>query len=80
MPRHWPDDVVISGIDATSDGLLSMAAGELDATVFQNAPSQAASALDAAVALARGEATQKEIWVPFELVTPANMANYAAKN
>lgn len=74
------DDVIIAGIDATSDGLQAMSAGELDATVFQNATAQAAGAVDAAVALIKGEAGETEVWVPFELVTPENMADYAAKN
>lgn len=74
------DDVVVVGIDATQDGLAAMAAGELDATVFQNAKGQSASAVDAAVALVRGEAVERQVWVPFELVTPENMADYASKN
>lgn len=74
------EDVIVIGIDATQDGLASMAAGELDATVFQNAKGQSASAVDAAVALVRGEAVDKQVWVPFELVTPENMADYASKN
>jgi ribose transport system substrate-binding protein/inositol transport system substrate-binding protein len=57
-----------------------MAAGDLDATVFQNAKGQSASAVDAAVALVRGEAIEKQVWVPFELVTPKNMADHASRN
>ncbi|KQT64264.1 MULTISPECIES: sugar ABC transporter substrate-binding protein [unclassified Aureimonas] len=68
--------VVIAGIDATPDGLSAMKAGELDVTVFQNATQQGAASVDAALSLARGEATEPKIWVPFELVTPANIASY----
>lgn len=74
------DDVIVIGIDATQDALAAMAAGDLDATVFQNAKSQSANAVDSAVALARGKAIDKQVWVPFELVTPKNMANYTNKN
>jgi ribose transport system substrate-binding protein/inositol transport system substrate-binding protein len=74
------DDVIVVGIDATQDGLAAMAAGDLDATVFQNAKGQSASALDAAVALARGKAVEREVMVPFELDTPKNMADYATRN
>jgi inositol transport system substrate-binding protein len=74
------DDVIVIGIDATQDGLAAMAAGDLDATVFQNARGQSASAVDAAVALVRGDPVEKQVWVPFELVTPKNMADYASKN
>jgi hypothetical protein len=49
------EDVVVAGIDATQDALTAMQAGELDVTVFQDAAGQGAGALDAALALARGE-------------------------
>lgn len=74
------DSVVIGGIDATADALAAMAAGELDVTVFQNAAGQGQGAVDAAVKLSRGETVEKKVYVPFELVTPANLANYQAKN
>ena len=72
--------VVVGGIDATPDGLAAMAAGDLDVTVFQNAIAQGAAAMDAAVALSRGQKTVRQIWVPFELVTPQNMQDYATAN
>ncbi|RVO34301.1 sugar ABC transporter substrate-binding protein [Sinorhizobium meliloti] len=74
------DDVIVVGIDATQDALAAMAAGDLDVTVFQNAKGQSASAVDAAVALARGKSVDREVWVPFELVTPENMDQYSQKN
>lgn len=74
------DDVIVIGIDATPDGLASMAAGDLDATVFQNAKGQSTSALDAAVALMRGTPVDKQVMVPFELVTRKNMTDYASRN
>jgi len=39
-----------------------------------------ASAVDTALKLAKGEAVEQKIWVPFELVTPANMTEYLKKN
>ena len=74
------DEVIVSGVDATQDALASMQAGELDITVFQNAAAQGGGALEAAVKLAAGEAVDQKVYVPFELVTPANMADYMAKN
>jgi inositol transport system substrate-binding protein len=74
------NDVIVVGIDATQDGLAAMAAGDLDVTVFQNAKGQSASALDSAVALVRGETVDKKVMVPFELVTPKNMAEYGRRN
>jgi ribose transport system substrate-binding protein len=71
------DDVVIAGIDATVDGLAAMEAGELDVTVFQNATKQGEVAVQSAVAMANGEPVERNIWIPFELVTPGNMTAYA---
>lgn len=74
------DDVIVAGIDATQDALAAMAAGDLDVTVFQNAAGQGQGALDTALKLARGEAVETRVFVPFELVTPANLAEYQARN
>lgn len=72
--------VVVVGVDATQDGLAAMKAGDLDVTVFQNAGAQAASAVDAALALAQKKPVDSAVYIPFELVTPANMASYLTKN
>ncbi|MBP1872337.1 D-galactose-binding periplasmic protein [Ensifer sp. M14] len=74
------DSVVIGGIDATQDALAAMAAGDLDVTVFQNAAGQGKGSVDAALKLAKGEAIEKKVYIPFELVTKDNMASYQAKN
>ncbi|NVD39817.1 sugar ABC transporter substrate-binding protein [Ensifer sp. HO-A22] len=74
------DSVVIGGIDATQDALAAMAAGDLDVTVFQNAAGQGKGSVDAALKLAKGEAIEKKVYIPFELVTKENMASYQAKN
>ncbi|MEZ5886254.1 MAG: sugar ABC transporter substrate-binding protein [Paracoccaceae bacterium] len=72
--------VQVGGVDATQDALAAMQAGDLDVTVFQNAAAQGSGSLNAAVALAKGEAVDQTVWVPFELVTPANVADYLSKN
>ncbi len=74
------DSVVIGGIDATQDALAAMTAGDLDVTVFQNAAGQGKGSVDAALKLAKGEAIEKKVYIPFELVTKDNMASYQAKN
>jgi len=74
------DAVIMSGVDATQDALASMQAGELDITVFQNAAAQGGGALDAAVKLSKGEAVDQKVYIPFELVTPANIDGYLSKN
>lgn len=72
--------VQVGGVDATQDALAAMQAGDLDVTVFQNAAAQGGGALEAAVKLSKGEAVDQKVYVPFELVTPENIANYLAKN
>ncbi len=72
--------VIVGGVDATQDALAAMQAGDLDVTVFQNAAGQGKGALDAALALARGEAVESAVWVPFELVTPENIDQYLTQN
>ena len=57
-----------------------MKAGDLDVTVFQDAAGQGGGAVDAAMKLAKGEKVETKVWVPFELVTPANMDQYITKN
>ena len=74
------DSVIVAGIDATQDALEYMRQGELEVTVFQDAAGQGAGALDVAVSLVEGETVDQKVWVPFELVTPANMADYANRN
>src|SRR6202163_708079 len=71
---------IVAGIDATPDGLAAMKAGDLKATVFQNAPAQGTGAVDAALKLAKGENVPSFVWVPFELVTPENLTNYLGRH
>ncbi len=72
--------VVVGGVDATQDALAAMQAGDLDVTVFQDAAGQGAGALDAAIKLSKGEAVDQKVYIPFQLVTAANVADYAKKN
>lgn len=69
-------DVVIGGVDATPDAVAAVAAGDMDVTVLQSAPGQGKGAVDAILALIKGESVPHETYVPFELVTPENYKNY----
>ena len=72
-----PGDVVVAGIDATPDALAALKAGDLDITVFQDAKGQGRKGAEVAAALARGEEVpEPAIYIPFELVTPANADTY----
>ncbi|HEV7256037.1 MAG TPA: sugar ABC transporter substrate-binding protein [Mesorhizobium sp.] len=74
------DDVIVAGVDATADALAAMEAGDLDVTVFQDAAGQGKGALDAALKLAKGESVDQKVYIPFQLVTPANLSEFQGKN
>lgn len=72
--------MLIGGVDATQDALAAMQAGDLDVTVFQDAAGQGKGAIDAALKLAKGEAVDQKVYIPFQLVTPANIDQFLSKN
>lgn len=74
------DDVIIGGVDATQDALAALEAGDLDVTVYQSAKGQGEGALDTVLKIARGEKYEQRVAVPFELVTPENVAQYKSSN
>ncbi|TIO88370.1 MAG: rhizopine-binding protein, partial [Mesorhizobium sp.] len=47
---------------------------------FQDAAGQGAGALDAALKLAKGEKVERKVYIPFQLVTPANIDKFLKKN
>ena len=71
---------IVGGVDATQDALASMKAGDLKVTVFQDAAGQGKGAVDTALQLAKGEKVDKKVYIPFQLVTPANMDQFVKKN
>jgi ABC-type sugar transport system substrate-binding protein len=73
-------DVVVAGIDATQEALAAMKAGDLDVTVFQDAAGQGKGALAAALSLAQGDPVERKGYIPFQLVTSANIEDYMTVN
>ncbi|WP_329906106.1 sugar ABC transporter substrate-binding protein [Serratia quinivorans] len=71
--------VLVGGIDATPDGLKALSSGKMQVTVFQDAVGQGKASVDVAQRMIKGEKLDPYYWIPFELVTPANMQKYAAK-
>jgi inositol transport system substrate-binding protein len=78
--KKWTPASIVAGIDATPDALASMKAGDLKVTVFQNAAGQGSGSIDAALKLIKKQSVDRFVNVPFELVTPANLAKYSGKN
>ncbi|HSF91213.1 MAG TPA: substrate-binding domain-containing protein [Paracoccaceae bacterium] len=72
--------IQVGGVDASQDALVAMQAGDLDVTVFQDAYGQGRGSVDTAVALVNGEAVDQKVYIPFKLVTPANMDEFLSKN
>jgi inositol transport system substrate-binding protein len=72
--------IQVGGVDASQDALLSMAAGDYDVTVFQDSVGQGTGSIDAALRLIKGEKVDQKVYIPFKLVTPANMGDYLSKN
>jgi len=70
------DEVVVVGVDAIADALQAVKDGRLDATVFQNAVGQGATAVEMAVRMAKGESVAREIFIPFRLVTRDNVDQF----
>ncbi len=75
--RKLTPKTVVAGIDATPDGLAAMKSGDLKVSVYQNAAGQGAQAVAAALKLAKKQPVERFVNVPFELVTPENMSQYA---
>ncbi|MFC4599490.1 substrate-binding domain-containing protein [Cohnella hongkongensis] len=69
-------DIVLVSVDAIADALQAVKDGRLDATVFQNAAAQGGGAVETALKIIRNEPYEKEVFVPFELVTQDNVDQY----
>ena len=69
-------DIMITGVDAISDALTAVKNGEMACTVFQDAEGQGATAVDTALALAKGEKVEYDIRIPFQLVTKDNVDEF----
>ncbi len=78
--KKWTPASIVAGIDATPDALASMKAGDLKVTVFQNAAAQGSGSVDAALKMVKKQSVDRFVNVPFELVTPENLAKYSGKN
>ena len=67
-------EIAIVGIDGLPDGLAAIKRGLLAASVFQDPKAQATQAVQAAIKMIKGEPIEAEVWVPFELIKPDQVA------
>jgi inositol transport system substrate-binding protein len=69
--------VVVIGVDAIADALAAVRDGRLDATIFQDAQGQGSTAVDTAVKIVRKQPYEKQRFIPFQLVTKENAAQFS---
>ncbi|AXA67495.1 sugar ABC transporter substrate-binding protein [Pseudomonas oryzihabitans] len=71
--------VPVVGVDGLPDGQAAIKRGLLAASVFQDPRGQAVQAVQSALKMIRKEPVQADVWVPYELITPGNLADYTAR-
>jgi len=72
-------DIPCIGIDGITDAVTAVENGDMIASDFQNAEGQIEGALETAVAAVNGEEVEKEVWIPFEMITPDNYTEYQGR-
>lgn len=72
------DDTIWVGFDGQDIALDAIKAGEMSATVFQNAEAQAKAFVDLCVEIRDGAdpTTMEDVNIPFEMITADNVDNY----
>ncbi len=74
-----PGKVFVAGVDGTSDALDAMRSGYLTLSLLQSAHAQAVHALDDAKKFAGKQYAELYDWVPYELIIPSNLSQYAGQ-
>jgi len=70
--------VLLVGVDGLPETLAAIKSGQIAATVFQNPEAQGAGGIEACVKHLQGGQMEKEILIPFELVSPENVDKFIA--
>ncbi|MDT9632063.1 sugar ABC transporter substrate-binding protein [Pseudomonas marginalis] len=68
--------VLIAGVDGTPDGLNAITKGDMAASAFQDAKGQAVGSVEAARKMAKKEPVEQNVIIPFQLITPENVATF----
>ncbi|OIN52146.1 sugar ABC transporter substrate-binding protein [Pseudomonas costantinii] len=68
--------VLIAGVDGTPDGLNAITKGDMAASAFQDANGQAVGSVEAARKMAKKEPVEQNQVIPFQLITPDNVAKF----
>lgn len=73
-------DILVAGIDGTPDALQFIKSGKLALTVFQDAAGQGKGAVTMAKQVLDGKNADKFMWIPYQVVTQENYAEFSTKN
>ncbi len=73
-------DILVAGIDGTPDALQFIKSGKLALTVFQDAAGQGKGAVTMAKQVLDGKNADKFMWIPYQVVTQENYAEFSARN
>jgi ribose transport system substrate-binding protein/inositol transport system substrate-binding protein len=74
-----PGKIFVAGVDGTTDALDAMRSGYLTLSLLQSAKAQAVHALDDAKKFAGKQYAELYDWVPYELIIPSNLSQYAGQ-
>lgn len=77
---HKDGQIAVIGIDAIPDALKAVADGKMVGTVFQDAKGQGTLAVQLAVDLVQGKTVKHDNYIPFQLVTTNNVAEFMQGN
>lgn len=69
-------DIPCIGIDGITDAVTAVKEGRMIASDFQDAEGQISGAIDAAITVLDGGEVEKEIWIPFQMITKDNVAEF----
>jgi ABC-type sugar transport system substrate-binding protein len=76
MQFNLSGKIQLVGVDGLPEALAAIKTGKIAATVFQNPEAQGAGGIEYCVRHLNGEALEKEILIPFELVVPINVDKF----
>ncbi|MBP2161058.1 MULTISPECIES: substrate-binding domain-containing protein [Asticcacaulis] len=74
-----PGEVYVAGVDGTADALVAINSGYLTLSLLQNARAQGAQSLADAKKFIGKEYAELYDWVPYELIIPSNVQQYAGQ-
>ena len=70
------NEILINGVDGTTDGIQMVADGYMVQTVLQDGPGQGEAAVETIEKMMNGEDVEDHVMVPFQSITIDNVADY----